>query len=176
MNLILFSIYAGNLAVPDINNFDVVASKLSGNLDNWLENFHQLDMIGRIEPKVVWEYVEKIKKSPGRELGILRFSSEDEDSYRQTFNHLMSRQRFGVIKGQIPTIKDFYIFPLGKKEPLPHLLMPLINGPGFIEGEDAKPDLLIGIVIKIIQDNRVIYAIVQKFECFLIFLFSIYLD
>lgn len=152
-------LFSGHLTVPDVNSFDIVAMKISGNLEEMNDNFnHQLDMIGRIEPKLVWDYIEKVMKSPGKEVCILRFATDDLEAHQGAFQHLQSRQRFGVIKLQSPTIiKDFYIIPLEKKDSLPSMLHPLTRST-LIEDENRE-DLLIGIAIKVLQDNRVSFSI-----------------
>lgn len=147
-------LFKGHLTVPDVNSFDITAMKISGNLEDMKDHSLNLDMIGRIEPPMVWGYIERVIKSPGKEVCVLKFASNDETAYQRTFQHLLTRQRYGVIKIQSPTvIKDFYIIPLDKESSLPSFLHSHV-GSSFLE-DSERPDLLIGIAIKVLQENRV---------------------
>ncbi|CRK92671.1 CLUMA_CG006241, isoform A [Clunio marinus] len=148
-------IYSGNMHMADVASFDVTASVVSGNVDDILKLLPaQLEIAGRIEPHTVWDYLEKVKKMTGKELCILRFSSTDVAGYFNFFSYLHSRERYGVIKVLSPKIKDFYVVPVEANRPVPKVLLPLI-GPGFVEGEDHKPDLLLGVILKISSDNKI---------------------
>jgi SPOC domain len=148
-------IFSGNLHMADVANFDVTASILSGSFDDILKLIpSSLDCVGRIEPNMVWDYLDKVKKYPGKEICILRFASNDDAGYFNFFTYLHTRQRFGVIKSTSPKIKDFYLVPVEASRPLPKVLLPL-TGPGFIEGEEHKPDLLLGVILKILPENKV---------------------
>lgn len=148
-------IYSGNMYMADVANLDVTASVVSGNVDDIIKMFNpQMEIVGRIEPKTVWDYLGKVKKLPGKELSVLRFSSTNEAAYFSLFSYLHSRQRYGVIKSPAPNIKDFYLITVEANRPLPPVLLP-ISGPGFIEGEEHKPDLLLGVILKIIPESKV---------------------
>lgn len=161
-------IFSGNLHMVDVANFNVTASILSGNFDDILKLIPtSLDCVGRIEPNMVWDYLDKVKKFPGKEICILRFASDDESGYFNFFTYLHTRQRYGVIKSTSPKIKDFYLVPVEASRPLPKVLLP-ITGPGFIEGEEHKPDLLLGVILKILPENKVswLWGIQGKFLLF----------
>lgn len=148
-------IYSGNMYMAEVAKFDVTASIVSGNVDDIIKLFTpQLDIVGRIEPKTVWDYLGKVKKLPGKELAVLRFASTDESSYFQLFSYLHTRQRYGVIKSPSPHIKDFYLITIEASRTLPPVLLPIV-GPGFIEGEEHKPDLLLGVILKILPETKV---------------------
>lgn len=148
-------IYSGNMYMADVAKFDVTASVVSGNVDDIIKLFvPQMEIVGRIEPKTVWDYLGKVKKLPGKELAVIRFSSTDEAAYFQLFSYLHSRQRYGVIKSPAPNIKDFYLITVEAIRPLPPVLLPIV-GPGFIEGDEHKPDLLLGVILKLTPENRV---------------------
>lgn len=148
-------IYSGKMYMADVAKFDVTASIVSGNFDDISKFFTpQLDIVGRIEPHMVWDYLDKVKKMPGKEICIMRFSSSDEAAYVQFFTYLHTRQRYGVIKSASPRIKDFYVVPVEASRPLPKVLLPIV-GPGFIEGGDHKPDLLLGVLLKISPEIKV---------------------
>lgn len=148
-------IYSGTMHMADVTNFKVTASLVSGNVDDILKLFPpQLDIVGRIEPSTVWDYLDKVKKFPGKEICVLRFASENDSEYFTFFSYLHTRQRFGVIKSTSPKIKDFYLVPIEASRPLPKVLLPIV-GPGFIEGGNHKPDLLLGVILKISPEVKV---------------------
>ncbi|KAG5678568.1 hypothetical protein PVAND_008231 [Polypedilum vanderplanki] len=147
-------IYSGNMYMADVTKFDVTASIVSGNVDDITKYFMpQLEIVGRIEPKTVWDYLGKVKKLPGKELVVLRFSSSDQSAYFTLFSYLHSRQRYGVIKSPSIHIKDFYVITVEASRPLPQVLLPIV-GPGFVEGEEHKPDLLLGVILKILPESK----------------------
>lgn len=148
-------IYSGHLHMADVTSFDITASIVSGNFDDIIKGFTpRLDIAGRIDPKTALDYLEKIKKFPGKKICVLRFAATDSTAYNKFFNFLLERQRYGVIKSSSPKIKDFYVIPVAAKQQLPKVLLPLV-GPGFIEGESNKPDLLIGVICKILPEANV---------------------
>ncbi|XP_041953172.1 death-inducer obliterator 1 isoform X1 [Alosa sapidissima] len=101
---------------------------------------------GRILPQTVWEYVERVKASPSKDLCLIRFqpaTDEEEVAYVSLFSYFNSRRRFGVVSNHCTYIKDFYLIPLGAHESVPSLLLPL-EGPGF---EQKRPNLLLGLAV-----------------------------
>ncbi|KAK7929095.1 hypothetical protein WMY93_005490 [Mugilogobius chulae] len=101
---------------------------------------------GRILPKTVWDYAEKLKTSVTKELCVIRFqpaTDEEEVAYVSLFSYFSSRGRFGVVANNNRSIKDMYLFPLSAKEAVPDLIQPL-EGPGF---EKNRPNLLLGLAI-----------------------------
>lgn len=169
-HILEIEIYSGNMFMADIAKFDVTGSIVSGNVDDVMKKFSStMEIVGRIEPKTVWDYLGKVKKLPGKELVVLRFSSTNESAYFTLFSYLHTRQRYGVIKSSSPTIKDFYLITVEANRPLPSVLLP-IDGPGFIEGEEHKPDLLIGVILKVVPETKVILIIWKNlFLTFLIY-------
>jgi hypothetical protein len=148
-------IYSGSMYMADVAKFDVTASTVSGNIGEGVKKFPStMEIVGRIEPSTVWDYLAKVKKLPGKELVVLRFSSTDESAYFTLFSYLHTRQRYGVIRFPSDTIKDFYLITVEAKRPLPSVLLPIV-GPGFIEGDDHKPDLLLGVILKVLPESKV---------------------
>ena len=147
-------IYSGNMQTES-SNFDFTASIVSGHFDDILKLLPpRLEFAGRIEPKVALDYLDKVKKFPGKEICILRFSSTDQSGYMSFFNQLRTKGRYGVIKSPAPKIKDFYVIPVEANSPLPKTFLP-VSGPGFVEGDSNKPDLLIGVILKIVPEAKV---------------------
>lgn len=106
----------------------------------------EFDVVGRISPETVWDYLEKIRQS--KDIVLLRFaplsSSDDETAYSTFITYLDSRQRLGVIKVPSKMVKDFYILPLTSHKSLPSILK---STTGFDLGAD-RPDLLLGIIVR----------------------------
>lgn len=150
-------IYSGNMKTEN-SNFDFTASIVSGNFDDILKLLpSRLEFAGRIDPTVALDYLDKVKKFPGKEICILRFSSTDQSGYMSFFNQLRTKSRYGVIRSPEPKIKDFYVIPIEANRPLPKIFLPL-SGPGFVEGESNKPDLLIGVILKVVPEAKVRYS------------------
>lgn len=145
------SFWSGSINMVEVAHFQLVAQTLSGEVDDMRKDIpHLLDIVGRINPDTVWDYLGKIRKSPNKEIVLIRFapkSTAEEPTYETLFSYLDQRKRLGVIKTTSIHIKDFYILPLARSRQLPSVLLPM-SAPGFYEG-DAKPNLLIGIVVKI---------------------------
>lgn len=106
-----------------------------------------LEVVGRIAPEIVWDYIGKMKSSNSKTISLVRLSAkniEEKMPYLALYTYLSSRNRLGVVKSNHKAIKDFYIHPLGLKQPIPQALLP-INGPGF---EEDRPPLLLGIIVR----------------------------
>lgn len=93
-----------------------------------------LDIVGRISPETVWDYIGKMKCSNSKMISLLRLNAtniEEKMPYIALYSYLSSRKRLGVVKSTNKAVKDFYIFPLGGQMPIPQALLP-INGPGNV--------------------------------------------
>lgn len=143
------TIWTGSIIMVDLATFRIKIQPVSGDCVNIEKEFpDELDIVGRINPDTVWDYIGKIKKSVNKEILILRFteeSAEEREAYFTLYKYLYTRKRLGVIKTGSSCIKDFYVAPLAKHKSLPSILMP-ISGHGF---ENDRPDMLIGIIVKI---------------------------
>lgn len=155
-------IYSGNLFMNDVAKFNVTACSVSGFVEDVIKELSsQLEVVGRIMPAAVWEYLENIMKFPGKEIAIIRFSSTDDANYTALYSYLHSRDRVGVIRVDSTKIKDLYLVPVQGGHPLPKVLVPL-KGPGFIEGDLLRPDMLIGVIVKVLPVLKV------RFEGFIL--------
>uniref|UniRef100_A0A1B0DQZ4 Uncharacterized protein n=1 Tax=Phlebotomus papatasi TaxID=29031 RepID=A0A1B0DQZ4_PHLPP len=143
------SIWSGSINMVDVATFQIAAFSVSGECEMVGKELPPaLDIVGRISPETVWEYISKIKKSGNKEILIMQFKAETESEqakYSALYSYLDSRKRLGVVKTSSSTIKDFYISPLAAHKSLPTVLLP-IKGVGF---EDNRPDLLLGIIVMI---------------------------
>ena len=56
-----------------------------------------LNLVGRIPPRVCWDYIDKIKKNPLKEVTVLRLQPQNNDekiNYIQFFSYLQTRNRY----------------------------------------------------------------------------------
>lgn len=106
-----------------------------------------LEIVGRISPETVWDYIGKMRCSNSKTISLLRLNAtnvEEKMPYIALYSYLSSRNRLGVVKSTNKAVKDFYILPLAVQKPIPQALLP-INGPGF---EESRPPLLLGIIVR----------------------------
>lgn len=145
----LFVLWNGTISHADVVSFNIKMHPVSRDSSNISKHLADtLKIVGRIRPETVWDYIEKIKIAPNKQVLIVRFSSElDQTNYDILYNGFYSKNRVGVIESKSPSIKDFYLVPLPAEKQIPHFLLPLTK-PGFVEGAN-KPNLLIGIIVKI---------------------------
>lgn len=141
-------VWSGAISMIDVATFKVSLSVLSGSTEA-IEFPKEFDVVGRIGPDTVWDYLEKIRVS--KDIVLLRFSpltlSDDETAYSTFIQYLDSRQRLGVIKIPSKMVKDFYILPLTSHKSLPTILK---TTTGFDLGAN-RPDLLLGIIVRNVQ-------------------------
>ncbi|XP_077292288.1 protein partner of snf isoform X2 [Arctopsyche grandis] len=141
-------VWNGTINMVDVARFSVSAQEVSGQSEDIIQELEsEFDVVGRISPDTVWDYISKMKKQGYNDILILRFSStsdEEKIQYMALYNYLSSRSRLGVIRVRNGGIKDFYILPLASHLPLPPVLLP-VQGPGF---EEMRPHLLLGIIVK----------------------------
>ncbi|XP_035912298.1 death-inducer obliterator 1 [Anopheles stephensi] len=145
--------WTGSVHMIDVASIEMSIRAVSGEVHDVAKGFTEdLNICGTIKPEIVWEYIGQIKKSPNKEICLVRFHSTEASAYYTLYNHLHSRKRYSVVKSPSPSIKDFYIFPLPADQMIPMILKPL-RGIGIIEG-DNKPNLLLGILVKIKGGKR----------------------
>lgn len=142
------TIWTGNINMIDVATFQVSLEVLSGSTV-MIDFPKEFDVVGRIGPETVWDYLEKIRLT--KDIVLLRFSpltsSDEETAYSTFIQYLDTRQRLGVIKIPSKLVKDFYILPLTSHKSLPSILK---TTTGFDLGAN-RPDLLLGIIVR----NRV---------------------
>ncbi|XP_057175468.1 uncharacterized protein si:ch73-181d5.4 isoform X1 [Triplophysa rosa] len=141
------TVWKGFLNMPTVAKFVTKGYLISGSPDFLKEDLPDTIQIGgRILPQTVWEYVDLIKTSEGKEMSLIRFhpgSEEEEVAYVSLFSYFNSRRRFGVVSNICKHIKDLYLIPLCAKQSIPSVLLP-IEGPGL---EQNHPNLLIGLAV-----------------------------
>lgn len=140
------ALWQGAITMIDIATVSITVHGVSGDCESIKHELPaELDVVGRIIPDTVWEYIDKIKKN--KEILLIRLSAateEDNDAYYVLYKYLYTKKRLGVIKTSSRSLKDFYVFPLASHKSLPSVLQS-IDGQGF---ESGRPDLLLGIIVK----------------------------
>lgn len=139
-------VWSGSISMVDVATFQVSLSVLSGSTA-MIDFPKEFDVVGRINPETVWEYLAKIRVS--KDIVLLKFSprsssDDDETAYSTFISYLDFRRRLGVIKIPSKLVKDFYILPLTSHKSLPTILK---TTTGFDLGAD-RPDLLLGIIVR----------------------------
>lgn len=146
------NLWSGNLNMIDVASFQIILQPILGNCTNLSKIMpNELDVVGRISPDTVWDYISKIKKSPNKEIIIIRLipANESETSaYTILYQYLENRNRLGVIKTTSSQLKDFYIYPLGVGKYMPSVLRP-VEHVEFYE-DPCRPDILVGIIIRVV--------------------------
>ncbi|XP_047109427.1 uncharacterized protein LOC124777919 [Schistocerca piceifrons] len=140
------TIWQGFVNMPDVSRFYATVQLSSGDVTT-SELPSAIEIVGRIMPDTVWDYISKMKKTGTKEIIVLRFTAANDAEripYMTLYSYLNARNRMGVVGSVSRTIKDFYIMPLSGHTPLPQILLP-IDGTGF---EDIRPHLLLGILVR----------------------------
>lgn len=143
------TVWSGCVNMVDVARFYVAAHEVSGSSVDLEEDLStELDIVGRINPDTVWDYIMKMRKTSNKDIVILKLQTandEEKMQYIALYSYLSSRNRLGVVKvSNMTTVKDFYIVPVPANTTLPAVLLPL-DGPGIGE---IKTHLLIAIVIR----------------------------
>lgn len=141
-------LWRGSINMVDVAEISITAHEVSGDCKGLTQELPpSLDIVGRISPDTVWDYIGNMKSSNSKVISLLRLNAtnvEEKMPYIALYSYLSSRNRLGVVKVMNKVVKDFYILPLASHRPIPQALLPL-NGPGF---EESRPHLLLGIVIR----------------------------
>lgn len=149
------ALWRGNLHMVDVTDFNIAIHPVFGDtsqLGKLLPT--SLDVIGRIARNTVWDYLKKIKKSPTKEIVIVKLfpaSSSDTINFDSFFEYLDTRERLGVLGADCEQIRDFYIFPLGGRDKLPSVLQSSDIVP-FYE-DTQRPNTLLGIIVRCLPNR-----------------------
>lgn len=141
-------LWKGAINMIDVAHIAINAYEVTGDCAGLGEELPKsLDIVGRISPTTVWEYIGKMKTSNSKSISVLRLTAttmEERNAYLSLYSYLSIRQRLGVVKCVNKRVKDFYILPLTAHSAIPEALLPL-TGPGFEEG---RPSLLVGVIVR----------------------------
>ena len=142
--------WSGSINMPDVARFSVTAKAVSGHTDYLTEDLKSdVRIVGRIQPKTVWDYIKQIKENSNKEVLLIKFLPEDSEkaNYESFFDYLQNRNRLAVAHNTSKMVKDCYVMPLGKEDDLDPCLLPL-DGPGLADEAAAKRNLLLGLIVR----------------------------
>ncbi|XP_067935635.1 death-inducer obliterator 1-like [Watersipora subatra] len=144
------SAWKGFIDAPEIScKFFTTAHGVHGNSDCLKTDLpDSLQIVGRIHPNQVWEYIGQLRHTLSREVILIRFSAVNEEekaSYKVYFKYLSEKKRFGVVGNGSSDIKDMYIIPLPSHESLPVALKPYRHK---VLADDNRPNMLVGLVVR----------------------------
>lgn len=116
----------------EMGKVNVRALDLSGSSDSAnLEMPSSIDVVGRIKPEMVWEYVNQTRKAATRDILVFKLtpaSNADRNAYSSFLAHMIKAKRFAVVGPVSVLVKDFYVIPLPKDSPIPLALATLSSG------------------------------------------------
>lgn len=84
-----------------------------------------LDVVGRIRPEQVWDYVNQTRRVGTRDVVVFRMAlaasadAAERKTYATYLSNMHKSNRFAVVGNVSKLIKDFYIVPLPKDSPVP---------------------------------------------------------
>lgn len=137
-------LWIGNIRMVDVASFKLSICQLSGDFNSIVKLLpKELEVVGRISPNTVWDYIAKIQKSPNKEImlvNLLPSEDSDQSQWFTLYDYMFTKNRLGVIKTISPITKDFYLMPLPENQSLPNVLPHLNIG--------ARGNLLIGVIVK----------------------------
>ncbi|XP_011503816.1 PREDICTED: death-inducer obliterator 1 [Ceratosolen solmsi marchali] len=141
------TVWRGFVYMADVAKFFVTAQNVSGNSKDLMEDLPDtFDVVGRINPITVWDYIGKMKKNATKEILIIKLTATNDEEkipYITLYSYLNSRNRLGVLGNISPNIKDFYIMPFSNGSKLPSVLLPLDTS----DLEEHRHHLLLGIIV-----------------------------
>jgi hypothetical protein len=90
-----------------------------------------LELIGRIKPEMIWDYINQTRRAGKREIVVISFipaSGSSQKIYSSFIRHMQHKERFAVVGPVSELIKDFYLVPLLKENPIPSALISFSQG------------------------------------------------
>jgi hypothetical protein len=134
-----------------------VGGRWVGNEMNWLKILtDSLTIDGRIPVSRASDYIRS--QASSKEIVVIEFlpgTPDDEDSssspqdlieYRTLLDYFSSRQRYGVLPNSAENVKDMYLVPLGKDDPLPDFVR-ILNHVSIQESTPRVSDSLLAVLI-----------------------------
>lgn len=156
-------VWRGRINVFKTVSIPITAYEISGdcsNLDQIISA--NLDVVGTICPKIVWDYISNMKNT-NKIVSLIQLSAtEHKLRYRSFYNFINNKNCLGIARNFKITPQFIYIYPLGSHKPIPQALLP-IKGPGL---EESRPTCLMGIIIREKQRHLNRYPIsVTSIDC-----------
>lgn len=138
-------IWSGTISMIDVATFQISLTVMSGSVAG-IDFGHEFDIVGRITPETVWDYIDKARIS--KDIVLVRFQpkpdKDNANAYKTFLSYLDTRRRLGVIQSPTKLVKDFYILPLTAHKSLPTVLKTTTG----VDLEANRPDLLLGIIVR----------------------------
>ena len=147
--------------MPQVGKFTGYARQVGGrwvgNEKNWLKFISDSLIIeGRIPISRASDYIRG--QASSKEIVVIEFlpgSPDDEESssssqdlieYRTLLDYFSSRQRYGVLPNRGENLKDMYLVPLGKDDPLPDFVR-VLNHVSIQESVPRVSDSLLAVLV-----------------------------
>ena len=144
------TVWSGSIFYKDIGKFITTFHQLCGpnvgNAEIW-DRYISSNIVvdGRASTKAVSNYLKQVQSSDSKDLIVVEFErpiGEGGRIFEKFENHLIAKDRFGVVKVSNGKIKDFYIVPVSEKNPLPDVIQSL---PDWIQR--PIPPALLGVFV-----------------------------
>lgn len=142
--------WTGCITMPDTAKFSATARLLNGSVDFFEREIEQsLIVCGRITPDHMQGYIRALKSTKNEILIIQLFplTEDDKSNFDTFFDYLYKRNRYGVIRTNHKTLKDFYVLPIHENSSLPDILRPLKGS----EIDRKDPNCLLGLLVRGIE-------------------------
>ncbi|KAI9089454.1 hypothetical protein DFS34DRAFT_639274 [Phlyctochytrium arcticum] len=163
------SVWKGRVHMPQVGKFSgsckQVCGRPIGDMKAWEDILPPtISIDGRVAAKHVEKYIQEQRKGAGKQVVAIEFYAgedtipegmdaalardekiEDETGFAALIEYFRSRQRLAVVGHHYVSIRDMYILPLTKDEPLPAFLTDLEDC--RIPDAPRQRDTLIGLII-----------------------------
>lgn len=143
--------WSGRVDMPDVASFDAQARQIGGrtlNQQEWHDILPSVMFVeGRIQMDSANKYVSSLDQSTSRDVVLLEVvcqsSTAANERHMQTLlNYFECRKRYGVVGHDKVKIKDFYLWPLYKSQPMPRALRAV-----SVEDKPRDVDMLLGVLV-----------------------------
>jgi hypothetical protein len=103
-----------------------------------------LSIDGRIPPDRVHPYLQNMIELGTHDTLLIEFSPDDQAEFRVVYDYFHSKQRYAVIGNRFVRVKDMYLVPVAKEEPLPPFLSSLEHR---LAVRQRPADTLLGVMV-----------------------------
>jgi hypothetical protein len=143
--------WSGRVDMPDVASFDAQARQIGGRTltqQEWHDILPSVMFVeGRIRMDSANKYVSSLEQSTSRDIVLLEVACQSStaanERHMQTLlNYFECRKRYGVVGHDKTKIKDFYLWPLYKSQPMPRALRAV-----SVEDKPRNVDMLLGVLV-----------------------------
>lgn len=103
-----------------------------------------LSIDGRIPPDRVHPYLQNMCELATHDILLIEFTPDDQTDFRIVYDYFHSKQRYAVIGNKFIRVKDMYLVPVAKDEPLPPFLEMVEHR---LAARQRPEDILLGVMI-----------------------------